>query len=474
MTTYFIISQIIKNWWWVFFPIVLLYLYKELYLWWVRWEVWYKTNKWILLEIKPPAEAIKPFKAMEDVIQSVWGIYDGANWRERWYEGEFSAAPYWFSFEITSFGGDIHFYIRILKEWRNTFESAIYSYYPEVEISEVKDYVKNVPFDIPNKEWDLYSEDFSFMKDDAYPIKTYSSFFEEKPDTVVEEKRLDPMYALLEALSKLQSGEQLWFQIVICPVTNKDIPGGWITKGEVIANKLAKRPVDKKSKPMLQGEAESWATSFKSASEHVITGQVPLPQEEPILEEEGLIAPELRLTPGEKDTLKGVENKITKQGFKTWVRVLYAYKFDEPHFFGNYKIIRSYFNHFMSESLNAIVFHGPTRTRIHYLFRDRRLYLRKRKQFQRFIERVPPQFPWNMDGEFPRILDILTLHSYPKGPSKHKGTMVMNAEELATIFHFPPKISVSTVSKVEAKKGGPPSGLPVEENGSQEKLSDEE
>jgi len=43
---------------------------------------------------------------------------------------------------------------------------------------------------------------------------------------------------------------------------------------------------------------------------------------------------------------------------------------------------------------------------------------------------------------------------------------ILNTEELATIFHFPIKISgvsVPTVVGVEAKKGGPPANLPVEE-----------
>lgn len=462
MTTSFIIFQIIKNWWWVFFPISLLSAYKYLYLWWARWEVWYQKINWILLEIKPPAEILKPFKAMEDIIHSLWGVYDSANWRERWCEGELPNAPFWFSFEIASLGGEIHFFVRILKEWKDTFESAIYSYYPEAEISVVEDYAQKVPADIPNKEWDLYGEEFSFMKDDAYPIRTYPTFFEERPDMPLEEKRLDPMFSLLEALSMLKPAEQLWLQIVAAPVLNKDIPGGWISKGEEIANKLAKRPGEKKAKSILQEEVEGWATSFKGASEHVITGTPPVPIETPMEEAEGLIAPELRLTPGEKEILRGVENKITKQGFKTWIRILYAYKINEPHFFGNYKIARSYFNHFMTENLNTIAYHGPTRTRIHYWFRDRRLYLRKRKQFRHFVDRFPPHFPWNLEGEFPPLLDFLTLGRYPKGPTKRRGTMVFNAEELATIFHFPPKIIIPSVSTVETKKGGPPPELPVE------------
>ncbi len=440
----FIILQILKNWWWIILPIILLFPFKFFYFWWINWDVWYKKNKWILLEIKPPEEILKPFKAMEDVIHALWGVYDSPNWRERWCEGELPNAPYWFSIEIASFGGTVHFFLRILKDWQDTFEAAFYSYYPEAEITVVEDYTEKVPQNIPNKEWDLYGEEYTFMRDDIYPIRTYPVFFEERPEISIEEKRVDPMYGFLEALSKLQPAEQFWLQIVAAPITNRDIP--WISRGREIADKIAKRPESKKPKPMLQ-----------EALETLISGP---PAEEK--KEVRLAIPELVLTPGEREILHGVENKISKQGFKTCIRILYLYKVEEPHLFGNYKMGRSYFNHFATENLNTIVYLGPTRSRIHYWLRGRRLYLRKRKQFKYFVDRLPPHFPWNLDGEFPFIIDLLTLGRYPKGPGLGRGTIILNAEELATLFHFPPKIIVPTVPRVEAKKGGPPPELPIE------------
>ncbi len=442
MTISFPFFQILWNWWWVILTIFLWFLAEFLYLWWVRWEVWYKKHKWILLEIKPPAEILKPFKAMEDVIHSLWGVYDSHNWRERWCEGGLPSAPYWFSMEIASLGGEVHFYLRILEEWRDTFESAIYSYYPEAEISLVEDYTKKVPQNVPNPDWDLYSEDFTLLKEDVYPIRTYPIFFEEKPEVPKEEKRIDPIDSLLEALAKLKPAEQLWFQIVAAPILNKDIP--WVSRGQALANELAKRPAPKKTRPM-----------FQEAAEALILGP---PKEEP-KEELGIIAPELRLTPGEKEILKGVENKISKQGYKAWIRMLYLCQVNKPHFYGHYKIGRTYLNHFMTENLNGICYMGPTRTRIHYWLRERRLYLRKRKQFRHYLDRLPAYFPWNLMGEpvFPHIRGI-----YPLGPGIGQGAFVLNAEELATLYHFPSKIKVPTVPRVEAKKGGPPLGLPTE------------
>lgn len=440
----FIIWQLFKNWWWFFLPIILLSPYKFFYFWWINWEVWYKKNKWILLEIKPPAEILKPFKAMEDIINIFWGVIDTPIWREAWCEGELPNAPFWFSFEIASFGGEVHFFIRILDGWKNNFESAIYSYYPEAEISVVEDYTKNVPQDIPNKDWDLLGFDYGFIKDYVYPIKTYSMFFEKEGEEggIIEEKRIDPMNSLLEALSRLQPGEQFWFQIVAAPITDKQIP--FVTRGKELANKLAKRPEQKKvEKSMIQEVLET-----------LISGP---PKEQK--KEEGLIAPELRLTPGEREVLAGIERKISKKGFKTWCRAVYIYKVNEPHFTGNVSICHSYFNHFSADNMNSITFNRITRTKVHYWLRERRLFLRKRKQFRDYVERFPPYFPWNLNGDPPFIFDLIR---YPKGITKGKGVMVLSSEELATIYHFPAKIEVPTVPRVEAKKGGPPIELPTE------------
>jgi len=428
-----------KNWWWFLLAIMLYPQVRTLYLWWIRWCVWYKKFKWIVLEIKPPKEILKPFRAMEDIFSVLWGIYDDPNWRERWCEGEIPlGGGLWFSFEIASFGGEIHFFARLPDFYRDTLESAIYSQYPTAEISLVEDYTKNVPQNIPNEKWDLYGEDFSLGTDDVYPIKTYSMFFEERPEVVKEEKRLDPLDSLLEALSKLKPAEQIWLQIVTNPILDKNIP--WITRGKKLANKLAKRPPEEKPKSILQETAEI-----------LISGK----PTEPPKEEVFLIAPELRLTPGEREILKGIETKISKKGYQTWIRTIYLCKRDEPHFWNNYRIARSYFNHFSTENLNYLVFWGPTRTRIHYWFRKRRLYLRKRMQFRRYVQRLPSTWPWSMEGNLPPFF------FGPKGPGI-RGTFVLNIEELATIYHFPAKVTIPAVSYIEAKKREAPPGLPTE------------
>jgi hypothetical protein len=60
-----------------------------------------------------------------------------------------------------------------------------------------------------------------------------------------------------------------------------------------------------------------------------------------------------------------------------------------------------------------------------------------------------------MEGNLP------LFHIGPKGPGI-RATIILNTEELATIYHLPSKVIVPTLPYVEAKKGGPPPELPTE------------
>jgi len=458
MVLSFYFWQILKNWWWFFFPLIFYFPFRYFYFWWIRWEVFYKKAfRWILLEIIPPKEILKPFSAMENVFSTLWGIYDSPNWRERWCNG---ALPLgcggWISFEICSFGGEIHFFVRIPDFFRNSFESAIYSEYPDVEIIEAEDYTQKVPKDVPNEKWDLYSEDYTLARPDYYPIKTYSMFFEkpEEEKRVVEEKRLDPLNQLLEALSKLQSGEQLWLQIVCNPILETDFP--WQGEGKKEAERIARRKVPSQPKSIFGKILDAIVSGVREVVETLISGPPAKGKKEAALE---LIAPELRLTPVEREILTAIENKLKKSAYQCWIRQVYLCKKDEPHNFGNYRLIRGYLmGQFSTSHLNLFVYFGGTRCRIHYWLKPRRLYLRKRQRFKEYIERLPSYFPWNFKGEPPPLIKLIR---YRVAPGR-RATCVLSIEELATIFHLPAKVAIPTVPVVEAKRKGPPPFLPTE------------
>ena len=380
----------------------------------------------ILLEIKMPKEILKPLKAMEQVFFGLWGcIYDPSDWWEKWIEGKMLLA---YSFEIVGLEGVPHFFIRIPESRRNAVEANIYSQYPDVEISVVDDYVKAVPPDAPNKDWDLWGADYELLKSDAYPIRTYSRFFEEKPDAPKEEKRIDPLASLLEGIAKFGAGEQIWVQITAFPVTVAE--NNYVARAKEEANKLIGRPKKEKSKSMV-GEAVSGVVLGKKVEE----------------KKQDLLWPEMMLSPGERDVISAIEKKMGQYSFECFIRFLYVAKRDS--FFGGAKAVPlGFFSQFSTTDLNGMKPFPPTMTKIHKswflplnLIRERRVYVRKRTFFRNYIKRLPPLFP-----------------------KKKVKTFVLGSEELATLFHFPGKsvVSAPSISRVETKKGEAPVDLPSE------------
>lgn len=422
------IWEIFKNWWWLPAPFIAGRLFLFFWLWW-RMDVFNSQNKKIIIEVRIPKEMMKPTRAMETVLSNLWQtLYDPPDSYERWIEGKFNFS---YAFEIASIEGVSHFFIRILESAKDPVESAIYAQYPDAEISVVDDYTKFVPQDIPNKDWDLWGADYKLLKPDPYPIKTYTRF--ETEHEALEEKRIDPLATLLEVMSKIGPGEQLWVQIIAKPVTDKEVP--WVTEGDKIRDELARRETKKKpNRPLLL-----------EAADVLITGNVPGSSNTE--EKESVIPPEMKLTPGERELLGLVEAKTSKLGFNCSMRFIYLGN-KEGFFKPRLRLALSHFGAFTTQDANGIVPYGQpiiTKVRTSWFlplnfFKERRLYLRKRNIFRKYKMRVGPFYP------------------------EEGGKFILNTEELATLFHFPGKPSAPApfVKRIEAKKGEAPSGLPIE------------
>ncbi len=411
----------LKKWYWAILPFILWKPTLFYWLWW-RQEIWNNQQKSILLEIKPPKESLKPMRAMEAVFTGLWQIYAEPNWIEKWWDGQELLS---YSFEIAGIDGVPHFFVRCDQNVKNIVESHIYSQFPEAEIFEVEDYVKKIPQDIPNKEWDLWAADCQLLKPNCYPIKTYKEFETERESK--EEKRIDPMSSLLEGIAKTKKGENIWIQIRAKPILT-EIP--WQKEGKEIVDKIASGISPEKKKNFL---AEIIEIIFSGPPAKVEKSKDILPSV-------------MKLTPGQKDVVEAIERKISKLGFECVVRYIYLGK--KPAFFKpNLRIPISYFTHFITSNMNGILPIGSTTSKARKKWYDpiwfpkRRLYLLKRKSFRRYVERLPYYFP--MTG----------------------GTFVLNAEELASIYHFPSRLQSpsSLMERVEAKKGEAPINLPMEE-----------
>jgi hypothetical protein len=421
--------QIFKAWWWLPLPFILWKPAKFFWRWW-RIDTWLAKQKMILLEIKMPKDVVKPIRSMETVMDSLHKIiFKPPDWWETWVDGEIQLS---YAFEMISISGETHFYVRLPSSFRNAVEAAFYAQYPDAEISEAEDYTKNVPQDIPNKEWDIWAADYALMKENPYPIKTYTKFETERE--ALEEKRIDPISNLLEAMAKIKQGEQLWIQILAEPVTDKESPH-WITQGKELKDDLARRPKKVKPRPIAL-----------EAADVLVTGEVPGEKKK----EESVFPPEMKLTPGERDIISEVEQKISKPGFKSSARFIYMGKKD-VFFKPNMRLGFSYFGAYTTENLNGFKPYGqPFITKIKKswflpknIFIPRKLYLRKRKIFRWYKQRFDPFFP--AAGRWP-------------------GVFILNTEELASLFHFPSRrvAQAPYVRRVESKKGEAPPDLPTE------------
>ncbi len=401
--------------WWILLPLALAFIF------WDFWKLYVyvsylRSLKWVLLEIKIPAVTEKTPKAMEQVFAAIYSMYSyGYNFMQKYWEGHL--VEDFASFELVGSGGGIHFYIRIPEQYRNIIESAIYSQYPDAEIHQAEDYTNLMPRTLPNKIYDLMGFDYHLAKEDPYPIRTYEYF--ESPQ---EEKRLDPVSAITEVMSKLKDDEALWIQIFVRPTGD-----AWKKKGEELRDKLAGR-----SKPTA-------SLSFPQNIWHFLKNLLIAAIEHPVWPEEKKQEKAdrlLMLTSGERDIIEEIERKISKIGFEVSIRFIYIDK-RESFTRLNVAAAMSTFNQFNTLNLNGLRPNIDTMTVIRgniKWFKKSRLWARKRR----------------MHDNYRRM----------RWPRKRS---ILNTEELATLYHVPTfVVEAPLLRRLGAKKGEPPAGLPVE------------
>jgi hypothetical protein len=417
-----VIWRFILAWWWFFLPF-LLWRPLVFYYFQYMWDNWYIKNvDPILIEIKIPKEIKKPIKAMEQVIESFWTIYDPPDKKEAIFEGKFLVS---FTMEIVSIDGKVHFFIRLPRRMKKIFESAIYSQFPEVEVEEVQDYTKNVPEDIPNKKWDIWGCDITLLNKTYYPIKTYEMFFEPSPE-IKEEKKIDPLSVLIEGMSDLKEGEQMWFQIRVKPITSEN---NWVQEAQKEISKMAGRYKEK---------IEDKRTIIGEAAKFLIKGDIPFAPLGEEKKEESL--PGLKLLQTEQEIIKAITKKISKHGFETNIRFVYVGK-REVFSKTRIRLMINFLSGLSLPGLNGLRVTNTTKVTPPALFRQVKLYKKQRAMFRRYKRRYTPYYP--LPG----------------------GVYVLNAEELATLFHFPSKIEAPSIAleRIETKTAPPPSFIPVEE-----------
>ena len=429
-----VLSWFLGLWWlWLFF----LLFYVGLRLWMAYIQEWYKyvTNPWVLLELKIPREIKQTARAMEQIYTTIHALRNSASdQQEKYWDGE---VPLWFSFEAVSVGGEIHFYVYIPQIRRNHIEAALYFSYPDIEITEVpreEDYIHRLPptaKELYEKGYRLFGNELILakkpMKTDSgvYPIRTYLDF-----EAPVEEKEVDPVGHLVETLARLKPQENLWIQVLIRPKVDNFITAFSEAGNEEISE------IKKKAR-YLRDEA---GVILKDDTGYPL---LTLP------------------SPGETEAMKAIDRKISKPAFDCVVRYMYtAPREIFSSSFGRRSIL-SVMNQYASESLNKFGHNVKawTLAKIWYrpwIFPARRGAARRAWLWEKYRRRE--MYP---DSKTEAILKMKLFH-WGFDPWKATNT-VLNTEELATIYHMPTVLTLTgpLIKRVEARRGGPPAGLPI-------------
>ncbi|MCB9802658.1 hypothetical protein H6761_01385 [Candidatus Nomurabacteria bacterium] len=382
---------------------------------------WFDTNKFVLLAVDIPKEHEQTPKAVEGLFSTVSGAHANINKVDQYVKGIFQLA---FSFEIVSIDGYVQFLIRTPVQYRDVIESSIYSQYPDAEITEVDDYVNWAPEEYPDEDYNIWGTEVVLVKEDALPIRTYPAF----EDKVSGEYK-DPLAALLETMSKIHIGEQVWLQIIVRP-TGVD----WIKKSEEAAYKIAGKKM-----PDSGGNKATQSVDFiTNAMDNIGEFIFPL-WKEAEKKKDDMPSLMLHLTPGEKGTLEAIENKAGKIGFDCKIRLVYLSPNED---YNPNRVVSSVFGaikQFSTLDLNSFKPDAKTKTSTNYWFTKYRNKKRKAKIIKAYKGRS-------------------TVAGYK--------TFILNTEELASLWHFPGiEVRTPLLKRTDTKKGEAPSGLPISMSG---------
>lgn len=372
------------------------------------------TIEYILLAIDVPKDSEQSPKAMEQVFATVTGAHSPLNAKEKYLYGKFQMP---FSWEIISIDGYIQFLVRAPKVFRDLVEASIQAHYPDAEITEVHDYTEGIPKSYPNDRYNIWGSEVELVANEAFPLRTYESF-----EHTLSGELKDPLAGLLETMSHVRKGEQVWLQFITVPTENSE----WVKRALRQAYKIAGKKV---AAP--KGWVDKWMGPLHNFPQWFPWTRTDVVEEQKkLIEFEGIF----NLTPGERSRLEGIENKASKLGYICKIRLVYL---SPPEQYQSQRVVSAVFGaikQFGDLTSNSLRPNKRTRTQIGYFFINWRIAARRRRIVTNYINRS-----WYAGSKF----------------------FILNVEELATLYHFPEiLVKTSTVKRTEVKKSEAPVDLP--------------
>ncbi len=368
------------------------------------WLENYLNSDYILLEIKLTDVEEYPVTLMENLFEHILINAGEGTWVDRWLKGKVRPI---YSFEIVAIDGLVHFYVRVKADSRETVSSGVYAYYPDAEITEVKDYTFGV--DYKEEEYDIWGCEWKLSEDETLPIKTYVEFDLASRRDVKDKATTDPLDALFEYGSVLGKGQNLWVQFVL--------------RGQKQKRVKSDNPFDRKFWDEKDLKTEIM-DKMKELKEENSGNALLIPDEKRLL-----------------DTM----SRLTQQGtFEVGMRLVFLSQ--KENFKGS--LIPGVLNSFklVNSTHNKLV---PVGTFIDqdYVWQEGRKKKTKRAWsiFNLYRNRLfffDPQFDEELQSDFEHTL--------------------MSTEVLATVCHFPTSLAKSpSLQRSFSRSSTPPSNLPI-------------
>jgi len=298
-------------------------------------------------------------------------------------------------FEIATpqIGEEISFYMAMPRGYEDVIEKQIHGFYPEASVERSEDY------NVFNPQGAAAGSYLKLARGYVLPFKTYQNL------------ETDPLNGVTNTLSKLaEEGEGAAVQIIIRPAPSKQ----WTELGLKIAQEMQQGRNYQIAKVRA---SRGWFLRTLSYFSEAIKGS-------PQAKEGQLAEAEVRpaLTPLQEETIKALENKASKVGFDTNLRLLVSA--------ANQQRAEQILGHLESA---FVQFNAPN--------------LNQLKSFRfkkgRGLKKLIYQFSFRLFNP------------------KHK--ILLNTEELTSLFHFPTRtIETPKVKFLKAEPAAPPANLPKE------------
>ena len=384
--------------------------------------------KWVLLEIQVPRDVVKSPSAMELIFSNA---FYHKSIKGFWEEYMIGAPWLWFSLEIVSIDGRVHFFVRTPSRIRDLVETQIYAQYPQAKVVEVEDYVWNVPQYKKDGDWNMWGCEFTKLKEDFLPFKTYKGFGDDLKTGVKEEFKIDPLTPTIEFLGSLPKGQQMWIQIVIRQNIKK------------YHSKATGKNVD-----FYKGAVEFLDTIMEGYVRLHDVDKPNLPTAKQVFLPEHL-----------KPVVTAVNDNMMKIHFDCGIRVvvLSDKKITTDEQFNNLRRnSRLIFRQFAQPYLNELDRRSGTQFDAPWSDPTGMALTKIKKRMLNFY-RMRTFFhpPIQYAIKYPAVLSMFF-------PSGKPFIFVLSSEELATLYHFPGMVSETpSFKRIESKIAKPPSNLPI-------------